>query len=346
MRIHRLETVDGFIAFDFDDARFSGGGTRYAPDVTEEEAALLARAMTYKFGVLELQAGGAKGAVRGTLEQKAELMARYCAEIRPLVESRRFGTGPDLGTTESDFAPIRDPTQPPSVMAGGIGGEAIEDLVTGFGVVVAAETAVGSLDGVRFAIEGFGKVGGGVAREAVRRGALVVAVSTLEGSIHDAGGLDIEVLLGLRRIHGDAFVHHAGARYAPDPAFLFDVDADILVPGARPGVITAEVAERLRTRWIVPAANVPYKEEALEVMRRRRITYLADFICNAGATIGYTSGANGPGELFRHVEKTISRLQSAAGADPRGPYEGACTIAARYVETWRGPDGAPGPPLA
>jgi glutamate dehydrogenase (NAD(P)+) len=31
------------------------------------------------------------------------------------------------------------------------------------------------------AIEGFGKVGGGVAREAARRGARIVAVSTVEG---------------------------------------------------------------------------------------------------------------------------------------------------------------------
>jgi hypothetical protein len=35
-------------------------------------------------------------------------MARYCDEIRPLVASRTFLTGPDLGTYEEDFAPIRD----------------------------------------------------------------------------------------------------------------------------------------------------------------------------------------------------------------------------------------------
>lgn len=347
MGIHHLQTVDGFIAFDFDDARFSAGGTRYAADVTQAEAALLARAMTYKFGVLGLQAGGAKGAVRGTPEQKAELMRKYCEEIRPLVEQRRFGTAADLGTSEADFAPLRDPSQPPSVMAGHIAGESIEDLVTGFGVVVAAETAIGSLDGVSFAIEGFGKVGGGVAREAVRRGARVVAVSTIQGCIFDPAGLDVEAMLSLRRAHGDGFVHHAGARFEPDPKALFEIDAEILVPGARTGVITADVAERLRARWIVPASNVPYAKDALEVLRRRRVRYLADFVCNAGATIGFTSGADGPGELFRHVERTISRLQARAGAHPSGPYEGACAMAEDFMRTWRGEDGMPdGPPLA
>lgn len=347
MHIHRLQTIDAFVVFDFDDAQFSAGGTRFAPDVTEDEAALLARAMTYKFGVLGLRAGGAKGAIRGTPEQKAELLQKYCDEIRPLVEERRFGTAADLGTAETDFASLRDPSQPPSIMTGHIGGESIEDLVTGFGVVVAAETAIGSLDGARFAIEGFGKVGGGVAREAVRRGACVVALSTIEGCVWDPSGLDVEAMLSLRHAYGDAFVHHAGRAFDPDPKTLFEADADVLVPGARTGVITPEVAQQLRTRWIVPAANVPYTAGALEVLRSRRVRYLADFVCNAGATIGFTSGAEAPATLFRHVEQTIARLQERAGAHPSGPYEGACAIAEEYLRSWRGDEGMPdGPPLA
>ncbi len=274
-------------------------------------------------------------------------MARFCAEVRPLVESAVFLTGPDLGTSESDFGSLRDPSQPPSVMTGSIGNVAIEDLVTGFGVVAAAEAAMGNVDMTSFAIEGFGKVGGGVAREAVRRGARVVAVSTIEGCVFDPAGLDVEQLMAVRHAHGDGFVHHVGARFDPDPASLFDVDADFLVPGARTGVINADVAQRLKTRWVVPAANVPYTREAIDVMRERRVRYLPDFLCNAGAVIGYTSGTSGSGELFRHVEKTITKLTSQASADPRGPYEGACAMAEAFLETWRGKDGLPdGRPLA
>ncbi len=341
-----MHSLDGFIAFDFEDAPFSAGGTRYASDVTEEEAALLARAMTYKFGVLGLRVGGAKGAVRGAPEQKAELMARYCEEIRPLVEEGRFGTAADLGTSESDFAPLRDPNTRPSLMTSFVSGEPIEDLVTGFGVVVAADAAMGSLDGAAFAIEGFGKVGGGVAREAVRRGARVVAVSTIEGCVVDAAGLDVEAMLAMRRVYGDKFVLQAGGRFEPDTRALFQVEADVLVPGARTGVIDAAVASELRARWIVPAANVPYTVDAVDVMRSRRVRYLSDFVCNAGATIGYTSRAREVSELFRHVEEKISFLQERAGAHPSGPYEGACAIAEEFLATWRG-DGMPdGPPLA
>ena len=70
MGLLRLKTVDGFIAFDLDDCRVNAGGTRLAPDVSEREAGLLARAMTYKFAALELQMGGAKAVVRGRAEDR------------------------------------------------------------------------------------------------------------------------------------------------------------------------------------------------------------------------------------------------------------------------------------
>ena len=102
-------------------------------------------------------------------------MASYCAEIRPLVEHGRFLTGPDMGTSEEDFAPLRERRSGPSAMAAVVGGVPFEDVLTGYGVAVAAETALraglgGGWAGRSAAIEGFGKVGGGVAREVASRG--------------------------------------------------------------------------------------------------------------------------------------------------------------------------------
>ncbi|MGH7823223.1 MAG: Glu/Leu/Phe/Val dehydrogenase dimerization domain-containing protein, partial [Candidatus Binatia bacterium] len=173
----RLRSVDGFIALDLDDCAVNAGGTRLVPDGSEAEAALLARAMTYKFAALGIRTGGAKAVLRAAPDERAQVMRRYCEEIRPLVESARFLTGPDLGTIEADFAPLRRPGEV-GVMTESFGGVPFEDLLTGFGVVVAAQAALGSLEGRAVAVEGFGKVGGGVAREAIRRGARVVAVST------------------------------------------------------------------------------------------------------------------------------------------------------------------------
>jgi glutamate dehydrogenase (NAD(P)+) len=338
--VKHLESLDAFIAFDFDDSPVNAGGTRYAPDVTEHEAQLLARAMTYKFGAIEVRTGGAKGAIRGTAEQHAELLHKYCEEIRPLVQSAKFLTGPDLGTSETDFAPLRDPNNA-SIMARE---PEIEDMLTGFGLVVAAETAIGSLDDRTFAIEGFGKVGGGVAREAVRRGSRVVAISTLEGIVRDEKGLDVELLIAGRKEHGDGIVRIAGYDFDDDPRKLFETKADILVPGARTGVITKKIAQQLVTPWIAPAANVPYTRDAIDVLKARRIRYLPDFVCNAGATIGYTSNANTAAEVFAAVEQKISALMARASSDPRGPFEGACALAEAFISTWH--ERPSGPPLA
>ena len=224
VEIVELESVPGFIVFDLPGVAFSAGGTRLAPDVTRAEVALLARAMTYKFAALGEQVGGAKaGVAAGPADRaaRADLMARYCAEIRPLAEAGRFLTGPDMGTFEEDFWPLRERRAAPAAVSAVVDGVPFEDIVTGYGVVVAAETALrlgpgGGLAGRSVAIEGFGKVGGGVAREVVRRGGRVAAVSTAAGCVADPAGLDVERLLELRRLHGDDCVARLrpGARAA------------------------------------------------------------------------------------------------------------------------------------
>ncbi len=330
MDLLRLKTVDGFIAFDLDDCRVNAGGTRLAPDVSEGEVRLLARAMTYKFAALGLEMGGAKAVVRGRAEDRAELMRRYCEEIRPLVESVRFLTGPDLGTFEADFAPLRRPGET-GVMSQPMDGISFEDVLTGFGVVVAAEAALGSLAGRSVAVEGFGKVGGGVAREAVRRGAKVVAVSTLAGCVTNADGIDVEELWRLRASRGDELVGHLGLEVRP-PATLFEVEADVLVPGARTGVIDAERARRVAVSVIAPAANVSYVRGAPEILGARGILALPDFICNAGAVLGYVSTTIATHrEMLELVARRITDLVATAVAHPRGAFAGECALAEKFL---------------
>ena len=139
-----LGSVPGFVVFDLPGVAVCAGGTRLAPDVTRGEVALLARAMTYKFAALGVRIGGAKAGVVGDpvdRADRAERMARYCAEIRPLVDAGRFLTGPDMGTSEEDFAPLREGREPPAAIRAVVGGVPFEDVLTGYGVVVAADRA-------------------------------------------------------------------------------------------------------------------------------------------------------------------------------------------------------------
>jgi glutamate dehydrogenase (NAD(P)+) len=354
VEIVELQSVPGFIVFDLPGVPFSAGGTRLAPDVTRAEVALLARAMTYKFAALGEQVGGAKAGVAADPADRAAragLMARYCAEVQPLADAGRFLTGPDMGTFEEDFAPLRARRAAPAAVSAVVDGAPFEDVLTGYGVVAAAEAALrsgpGGLAGRSVAIEGFGKVGGGVAREVVRRGGRVAAVSTVAGCVADPSGLDVERLLALRRLHGDDCVARYGPPPGPPAALFTAVPADVLVPGTRPGVIGAAVAEALPpgVQVVAPAANVPYTRAGADVLRRRGITALPDFVCNAGAVIGYRSALDArPETVLADVDRKITELISAALSHPGGPLAGACEGAAAFLRGWWGEP--PPPPFA
>jgi glutamate dehydrogenase (NAD(P)+) len=346
MRMLELERVDGEIVFDLE-CPTSGGGTRMAPDVTPEETALLARAMTYKLAILRQPMGGAKAGIRAGQADRDAVLARYIAEIRPLVERQEFLTASDLGTQPQDFAGLG--SGPTRLHDQDETGATLDAVLTGLGVAVAADAAVGGLAGATLAIEGFGKVGSTTATEAVRLGGTVVALSTLHGAVVDPGGLDVGELLRLRRDHGDRCVEHLGRPVQP-PAALYEAPADVLVPGARTGVLDAARAAVVPARVVAPVANVPYTADGLAALEANGVVALADFVCNAGATVGYLAeltGEVGTAEDLRAaVAATVRAAIVDAAQDPRGSFAGSCAAAEEYLRTWRDPAGMPdGPPL-
>ena len=345
MRTLRLKTVDAYVAFDFE-CPSSAGGTRLAPDVTERETQLLARAMSYKFAVLETRFGGAKGAIRATPDARDDAIRRYVDEIRPMVLSTKFLTSTDLGTSPGDLKSLPG-TDQADLMHTVYMGMPLDAYLTGLGVATAAETVLGGLEGRTAAIEGFGKVGGASAVELTGRGARLVAFSTIQGSVCRPSGFDVNELLDLRSRHGDRLVEHLGEEVRA-VADLFTVDADVLVPGARIGVIDERRARALKAKLVAPGANVPYTAKALEVLRERGIPALADFVCNAGATIGYvTEGLLRADEAVAIVEKRVRELTKESLKDPGGPLSGAARIAEAHLRTWLDPAQMPeGPALA
>lgn len=349
MIVHHLASVDGEIVFDIDPdvAGTAAGGTRVVDDVTVEEAALVARTMTYKFAVFEQRLGGASAGIRPRLlDSRAETMERYCDEIRPLVEQGRFLTGADLGTTAAEFTPLLSAGagQRQRVTHSEVGDVPFEELVTGRGVVAAAAAWLGDLEDRTFAIEGFGSVGGGVARDVVRRGGRVVAVSTTAGAVADGAGLDVDGLFEARAEHGDAFVTHLDLE-VHRPAELHGLAVDVLVPGARPGVYTAEVAAGVQASAISPAADVPYTVAGLDVLRRNRVAALPAFVCGSGAVLADQAPRGlPPAEVLGRVDRLIAERIEAARLARMDPIRHAAILADTFLATWLPPDHRPDGP--
>jgi glutamate dehydrogenase/leucine dehydrogenase len=327
-----------------DTTRFTlaGGGVRMAQDVSLTEVVRLARAMTLKYAMLEMPCGGAKAGIilDPSDASRADVMGAFLRAIKPLVDSGAFIPAADMGTSGRDFAGLFG-----GGPAAGVGSEMFEGMpleaqLTGAGVVVAAKAACEALSrplrGVTVAIEGFGKVGAGAAKFFAREGARVVAISTVRGTLHDPRGLDVDALLALRDQHGDGALALARGERMPREA-LFQVDAFVLVPGARPDVIHAGNVDRIAAKLIVPAANIPYGEGALARLATRGIVALPDFVTNAGGVLGSLAGFQGESAAaaFALVDQQVSRnvklVMDAARETGTSPFEAAMTIARRRL---------------
>lgn len=324
-RMHGVVVVDSLALGDA-----AAGGLRMLPDVTTAEIRLLARAMTYKYCALDVPIGGAKSGLRAdpswTGEQRAAALRAFGRAVRPLLETGVI-VGADIGTDMHDVATVYDAAGVPPGFSGLSSelrdGEPLENHATGYGVVVAAREACAfagrELAGARVAIEGFGKVGGGAARYFHEAGARVVALSNVDGTAWRADGLDVPALLDARRAAGDAALQACPeAELLPREA-LFALEVDVLVPGARPHVIDAAVAERVQARAIAPIANVPLTEEAEARLHQRGVHVVPDFVANAGGVlIGAIDLLGGSADdLFRVLEEQIGRMTRASLAEAR-----------------------------
>jgi glutamate dehydrogenase/leucine dehydrogenase len=274
----------------------AAGGIRMLPDITTEEIFRLARAMTYKFGTLGVPIGGAKSGIwadpgiRG--EERKNLMRSFGRAVKPLIPAG-LAFGADIGTEAEDLDFIFEgaglPPQGTGLMAQKKDGEPIENHVTGYGVVVAAKAACEfagiDIRGAAVAIEGFGKVGGGVARYITEAGARVVAISTVDGMILNRDGLDVALLLERRKQAGDRAVgEYEKAEHLAREA-IFSLPVDILVPGARPYVIDGKNVEQVKAEVVSSIANIPITEEAEERLFQKGILVVPDFVSNAGGTV-------------------------------------------------------------
>ena len=280
--------LEAFVVIDHEQFPVSAGGTRMLPDVDVHEVARLARAMTWKFAACRLPYAGAKAGVRFAGGDRAAVLAAYKRALEPYRDV--FLTGPDMGTFPADF--LDGGEDPVPLWAQSHEGLGMDDLATGHGVKAAAEAALDhlgrTLEGATIAIEGFGKVGAGTARACVEAGARVVGVSTVDGLLADVDGLDVDELFALRERHGDRLVEHGPRPVRPREA-LFELDCDVLVPGARPDSITHDVAERVRCTVVAPGANIPYGSGAVEVLHGRGILAVPDFVSNSGGVHLYES---------------------------------------------------------
>ena len=306
------------------------GGVRMAPDVTTEEVFRLARTMTWKNAAAGLPHGGAKAGIVADpaipLDQKERLIRAFAQAIADLQE---YIPGPDMGTDETCMAFIYDETRRSTGRPKVTGGIPLDELgATGFGLAVAAEQMAGfismSLVGARVAIQGFGNVGKAAAKFLEKRGCILIAASDSAGAIYNAKGLNLSQLIMIKENNGK--VQEYPEAEAINPEEIFTLPCDILVPAARPDVITMQNAPKVQAKIILQGANIPIAAEAEQYLHDRGVCNLPDFIVNAGGVIStaveYRRGSinEALGEVSEKIKENcqaVLRLIKAGKLYPR-----------------------------
>ena len=318
------------------------GGLRMAPDVSMQECARLARAMTLKNAAAGLAHGGGKSVLFGDPRlprDKKEMLIRAFAHA--LRNEQDYIFGPDMGTDESCMAWVKDEIGRSVGLPSAMGGIPLDEIgATGWGLAHCAEVAVAycdlRLEGARVAIQGFGAVGRHAARFLAARGAVLVAASDSRGTIADGKGLDVADLVRLKQA-GKGVCDYAGGQKLDRDAVI-DAECDIWIPAARPDVIREANVRHLRTRLVLQGANIPFTPGAEKMLAQRGVLVVPDFIANAGGVICAAMEYRGATQsaAFAAIEEKL-RANTAAVLDEvkaKGvlPREAALALATQRVK--------------
>jgi glutamate dehydrogenase (NAD(P)+) len=286
------------------------GGIRYHREVSLDLFKALAAEMTWKTAIADVPFGGGKGGIQLDPRQysRDELQAislRYMYKLKQLVGPNIDIPAPDVGTNSEIMALFlrqfsdgeRERHNQRGVITGKdvrIGGSEGRTKATGQGVAFTIEDYFAdkndTVKGKTFTVQGFGNVGSWAAVILQNMGAKLVAVNDVDGSIANPNGIDAHELM---RYSTDAknlkrsVLGFPGAQVISKADF-WEVPADICVPAALGGEITAEIAEKMKVKLIAEGANGPTTPEADRVLEKRKIDVIPDIICNAGGvTVSY-----------------------------------------------------------
>ena len=294
------------------------GGTRFRAYASEEEALVdvlrLARGMTFKHAAAGLPFGGGKAVILGDPAEVRtdDLIRAYARHVDRL--GGGYLTAEDVGTTQADMDLIATVTP---YVTGTTGGSGDPSPATAWGVLHAIEAAAGDLAGLRVVVLGAGKVGAALVGHLVEAGAEV-----------QVADVRAEAVQRMVDEHGVAAVDVAEAALA---------ECDVLAPCALGGLLDEATIPRLRCRIVCGAANnqLATPEDA-DRLAAAGITYVPDFVVNAGGVINIAEEVGGydhdrAWKRVATIGDTVRDLLAEAAAERITPEEAADRLVRRRL---------------
>jgi glutamate dehydrogenase (NAD(P)+) len=281
------------------------GGLRFHPAVDIDEVRALASWMTWKTALAGIPFGGGKGGIqidpsKYSITELERITRRFTFALATNIGPEYDIPAPDVNTNAQIMAwmldtylmmmPAHERGRHTHVVTGKpieAGGSVGRDKATGQGVVYTiemwAKDNAFDLSKATYFVQGFGNVGSWSARLLKPHGAKMVAVQDHTGSVSNPGGIDPDALADYVKAN-KGVAGFPGTTAIPHETFL-KTKADIFIPAALEGQITAETAPWLDCRLVAEGANGPTDVEGDAILHSRGVALLPDILCNAGGVI-------------------------------------------------------------
>jgi len=291
--------LEGYIAIHNTNLGPATGGTRWwhygNEQVALHDALDLSRAMTYKCALAGVPFGGGKAVICSSRSlPRGPILKAYGRIINEL--GGAFTTGTDVGTSEKDTMVMA--TESSYILGQPVVGMekfSTSDMAA-LGVYTCLKAAYFELTGRKdlqgssVAIKGIGKLGGYLAELLLRDGVLVVAAET-----------DSE----RRRVFESRYPE---VRFV-DQSEIHKQPVDIYAPCALGGEFNLVNVHELEAKIIVGGANNQLSSPDVgDALHERGITYLPDYVVNAGGLINIVDELEAGGYQPKRVQERIQRM--------------------------------------
>ncbi len=281
------------------------GGLRWHAQETMDTVRALACWMTWKTATVDLPLGGGKGGVTCnpkelSITERERLARAYMRTFWEQFAVDKDVPAPDVNTTPQIMAWMLDEYETmvgyshPGVITGkplplgGSLGRADATSLGGMYIIREIDEALGlKLNHAAYVVQGFGNVGGGVARMLHAAGGRVIGISAEDAALHHEDGIDIPAALAYYERNGFQLAGFPGAKTIPRDS-LMEIECDILIPAAIENAIHRDNVEQIRTKVVVELANGPTTPGADKILAHRGIVVVPDILANAGGvTVSY-----------------------------------------------------------
>jgi glutamate dehydrogenase (NADP+) len=283
------------------------GGIRFHPSVNQSILKFLAFEQTFKNSLTGLPIGGGKGGSDFDPYGKSDgEVMRFCQSfmqelyrhIGPEtdVPAGDFGVGArEIGYLFGMYKKICNNFT--GVITGkGIdyGGSLVRKEATGYGLLYFVTWMMKTfrqetLEGKKVIISGSGKVGKHAALKAVELGAKVIAISDINGYIHDPNGLDVSYISSVAEAKGECTEayrqRYPSVKYETGPKKMWTVPCDIALPCATQNEIFIEDAKALVKNGcylVAEGANMPTTLDATHYLIDHGVLFGPGKAANAG----------------------------------------------------------------